>query len=60
MLVNKFKVKYGDKPQLNKYIDNEVARFLKNDRLTEANLQNLDTKINKEAQLRDKKSDILS
>ena len=42
MLINKFKVKYGDKPQISKYIDNEVARFLKNERLTEANLQNLD------------------
>ena len=60
MLINKFKLKYGDKPQIGKYIDNEVARFLKNDRLTEANLQGLDTKINKECQLRDKKEDILS
>jgi len=60
MLINKFKLKYGDKPQIGKYIDNEVARFLKNDRLTEANLQNLDTKINKEVNLRDKKDDILS
>jgi len=38
MLINKFKVKYGDKGNISKYIDNEVARFLKNDRLTEANL----------------------
>jgi len=60
MLINKFKLKYGDKPQIGKYIDNEVARFLKNDRLTEANLQGLDTKINKECQIREKKSDILS
>jgi hypothetical protein len=24
LLINKFKVKYGDKPSLSKYIDNEV------------------------------------
>merc|ERR1719183_1811137 len=60
MLINKFKVKYGDKPQLSSYINNEVAKFLKNDRLTEKNLQGLDSKINKEAELRDKKEDILS
>ena len=59
MLVNKFKLKYGDKPQLSKYIDNEVARFLKNGRLTEDNLRGLDTKISKEAELREKKEAIL-
>ena len=59
MLISKFKLKYGDKPQLNKYIDNEVARFLKNGRLTEDNLRSLDTKINKEADLRDKREAIL-
>ena len=59
MLVNKFKIKYGDKPQLSKYIDNEVARFLKNGRLTEDNLRGLDSKISKEADLRDKKEAIL-
>ena len=59
MLVNKFKLKYGDRPQLSKYIDNEVARFLKNGRLTEDNLRGLDTKISKEAELRDKKEAIL-
>ena len=59
MLVSKFKLKYGDKPQLNNYIDNEVGRFLKNGRLTEDNLRNLDTKISKEADLRDKKEAIL-
>ncbi len=59
MLINKFKLKYGDKPQISKYIDNEVTRFLKNGRLTEDNLRNLDTKINKEADLRDKKEAIL-
>ena len=59
MLINKFKLKYGDKPSLSKYIDNEVARFLKNGRLTEDNLRNLDTKINKEADLREKREAIL-
>ena len=55
MLINKFKLKYGDKPQISKFIDNEVAKYLKNDRLTEDTLRNLDAKINKESQLRDKK-----
>ena len=59
MLVSKFRLKYGDRPNLNKFIDNEVARFLKNSRLTEDNLRNLDTKISKEADLRDKKDAIL-
>lgn len=59
MLVNKFKLKYGDKPQIASYIDNEVARFLKNDRLTEDNLKRLDEKISKESELRDKKQDII-
>jgi len=59
MLVSKFKLKYGDRPQLNNYIDNEVARFLKNGRLTEDNLRNLDTKISKEADLREKREAIL-
>lgn len=59
MLINKFKLKYGDKPQLAKYIDNEVARFLKNDRLTEDNLKRLDDRISKESDLRDKKEGIV-
>jgi hypothetical protein len=59
LLVNKFKVKYGDKPALASYIDNEVQKFLKNDRLTEENLKRLDDKILKEAELRDKKQDIM-
>ena len=60
MLINKFKLKYGDKPNLGKYIDNEVTRFMKNGRLTEDNLRNLDGKINKEAHLRNRKDAILS
>lgn len=39
MLISKFKLKYGDKPTLSKYIDNEVSRFMKNGRLTEENLK---------------------
>lgn len=60
MLINKFKLKYGEKPNLNKFIENEVQKFLTNDRLTEANLKNLDSKIGKEADNRDKKSAILA
>ena len=59
MLISKFKLKYGDRPTLATYIDNEVTRFMKNGRLTEENLRVLDGKINKEAQLRDKKEAIL-
>ena len=59
MLVNKFKLKYGDKGEVSKYIDNEVTKFLKNDRLTEETLKRLDDKISKETALRDKKGDIL-
>ena len=55
MLVNKFKLKYGDKGNIAKYIDNEVNRFLANDRLTEDNLRKLDDKIMKEADNREKK-----
>lgn len=59
MLVNKFKLKYGDKPEFSKYIDNEVTKFLKNDRLTEETLKKLDDKISKETYLRDKREDLL-
>lgn len=60
LLINKFKVKYGDKGQgLAKYIDNEVQKFLKNDRLTEDNLKKLDDRIFKESELRDRKDNIL-
>ncbi len=58
MLINKFKLKYGDKPQISKFIDNEVVKYLKNDRLTEDTLRNLDSKIMKEVTLRDKKTAI--
>ena len=59
MLVNKFKLKYGDRPHFSKYIDNEVTKFLKNDRLTEETLKKLDDKINKETAIREKREDIL-
>jgi hypothetical protein len=36
-----------------------VQKFLKNDRLTEDNLKKLDERILKEAELREKKQDIL-
>ena len=49
MLISKFKLKYGEKQNLAKYIDNEVTRFMKNGRLTEENIRNLDSKISKEA-----------
>jgi len=58
MLINKFKLKYGDKPNIAKFIDNEVAKYLKNDRLTEDTLRNLDSKIMKEVALRDKREQI--
>lgn len=59
MLVNKFKLKYGNKGTLSNFIENEVHRFLANDRLTEANLKGLDGKIQKEAGNREKKDAIL-
>lgn len=59
MLVNKFKLKYGNNANISKFIDNEVQKFLANDRLTENNLLGLDAKIGKEANLREKKNNIL-
>lgn len=59
-MTNKFKLKYAKKnPNIASYIDNEVTKFLKNDRLTEDNLKKLDEKIQKESYLRDKKEAIL-
>jgi hypothetical protein len=58
MLIHKFKLKYGDKAEA--YINNEVGKFLSNNRLTEENLKKLDEKIGKEADLRNKKEEILS
>ena len=59
MLINKFKIKYGDKPSITKLIDNEVAKYLNNDRLTEESLRNLDSKIMKEVTLRNKQEAIV-
>lgn len=59
MLINKFKLKYGSKPSIAKFIDNEVSRFLNNGRLTEDQLKALDSKINKEANARERKDAIL-
>ena len=59
MLINKFKLKYGNKPTISKYIDNEVQKFLAVDRLTEDKLIQLDDKIGREADNRDRKSQIL-
>ena len=57
--MSKFKLKYGTKPNITRYIDNEVQRFLNNDRLTEKNLVQLDDKIAREAEIRDKKDAIV-
>lgn len=58
LLINKFKLKYGDKAE--KMITNEVSKFLKNDRLTETNLVKLDEKIGKNNEKSDRAQDILS
>ncbi len=58
LLSNKFKLRYGTEAM--PWINNEVGKFLNNERLTEENLRKLDDKIGKEAQLREKKQDALS
>ena len=57
MLIHKFKLKYGNKAE--QYINNEVGKFLSNNWLTEENLKKLDEKIGKEADIRNKKEDVL-
>lgn len=52
-------MKYGSKPNVSKYIDNEVQKFLANDRLNHDNLRALDDKIGKECMNRDRKDAIL-
>ena len=49
LLVNKFKNKYSSEkhPNLLNYIDNEVNKFLSNDRLTDENLVRLGHKIDR-------------
>ena len=59
MLSSKFKLKYGNRVNVNAYIDNEVDKFLKNTRLTEDNLKKLNHKIALECELREKKEAIL-
>ncbi len=59
MLVNKFRLKYGKNQGISNYIDNEVTKFLKNDRLSEDNLKKLDQKILKETELREKQGGII-
>ncbi len=58
MLSNKFKLRYGKNAM--PWINNEVGKFLNNERLTEENLRKLDDKIGREAELREKKDDVLS
>lgn len=58
LLTNKFKLKYGAKAM--PMINNEVGKFLNNERLTEENLKKLDDKIGREAELRQQKDEVLS
>lgn len=58
MLVNKFKVKYGDRAS--GVINNEVGKFLNNNRLTEENLKKLDEKIGRENDKKQHAVDVLS
>lgn len=57
MLVNKFKLKYGDKAV--NTINQEVGKFMSN-RLTEENLKRLDDKIGRQIELKHHKDDVLS
>ena len=59
--MNKFRNKYGldKKPHLHAYIANEVTKFLSAERLTEDNLRNLDDKIAREADNRERKEAII-
>lgn len=63
LLVNKFRLKYAQDqvkhPNLQNYINNEVAKFISSERLTEDNLKRLDDKIAREADTRDRKEAIL-
>jgi hypothetical protein len=52
-------VKGLNKPNLQGYIDNEVIKFLSNDRLSEDNLKRLDDKICREAFSRDRRDAIM-
>ena len=60
LLITKFKNKYGKhSSEFQGYIENEVTKFLRNDRLTEQNLKLLDKRIERETQLREKKDQML-
>ena len=56
--MNKFKNKYGNKQSTT--IQNEVNKFLNNNRLTEENLKALDEKIGREANRKEHQADVLS
>ena len=58
LLINKFKNKYGNKQSAT--IQNEVNKFLNNNRLTEENLKALDEKIQREADWKERQADALS
>mmetsp|Transcript_14711 Transcript_14711/g.17023 ORF Transcript_14711/g.17023 Transcript_14711/m.17023 type:complete len:214 (+) Transcript_14711:44-685(+) len=58
LLINKFKLKYGNKAE--GLIASEVTKFLKNDRLTESNLVKLDDKIGRANERNVRADDILS
>jgi hypothetical protein len=55
LLVSKFKKKYGEEKNVDSVINYEVSKFMKNERLTEDNLRNLDTKISRQTLLKAKK-----
>ncbi len=59
MLVNKFKLKYGNNQNTSKFIDKDLQKFQANDRQTKKYLMGLDATIGKKANLRDKKNNIL-
>lgn len=57
MLTTKFLKKYGqDNKELQSYINGQVAKFMNANRLTETNLAELDTKIQKEKETLDKRA----
>jgi len=56
MLTTKFLKKYGQtNKELQKYIDEQVKKFMSANRLTEGNLKDLDDKIMKEKVVIDKR-----
>jgi hypothetical protein len=59
LLINKFRTKYVADAQMQRFIENEITRFLANDRLTEANLKKLDAKIAAEVSKKERQSKVL-